>query len=198
MSERLPNVNPGFNATKEESHDLQLDPATIDSIVNQVEDKPLVFSTPLGDITILNSKRDSLRNIIRSNPLKPALRITYQTVGDCGNADAITIESVSEQMTGTTGINLTAFGFGVEIKARAVVVGEVIKEMPCQQKGDVQRVRNFLIDWYLDVSIAPGGSNTQHVKRYEQAVSTPCCTKKAPVEKPPKETPEKDGGGWLG
>lgn len=198
MSESLNSVALKFNDTQDVPHDLKLDPATINSIVNQVADEPLKFSTPLGDITILNSKRDSLRNMLQNNPLTPTLHITYQSTGDCTDQAAVTIENISAQIRGTTGISLTPFGFGVEIRCRPEITGEVIRETPCPQKEGVQRVRTFRIDWYLDISIAPGGFNTQHVKRYEQTVSTPCCVRKAPSAKPPKENDEKDGGGWLG
>lgn len=196
MSERLPNVNLGFNETKDVSYDLQIDQATIDDIVDQVEDKPLIFSTPLGDIRILDSKRDTVRSIIQNNPIRPTLKITYQSKGDCRNPDAITITVKSAQLTGTTGVNLTAFGFGVEIKTRFEMVDEVMKETPCQKHDEAQQVQNFRIDWYLDISIAPGGTNTQFIKRCEQLVSTPCCSIRKPSETQSGEKPE--GGGWLG
>lgn len=198
MSERLQNVNLGFNDTKEASHDLQIDQATIDAIVNQVEDKPLVFSTPLGDITILNSKRDTVRNLIQNNPIKPTVKIIYQSKGDCRNFDNITITAKQTPLTGTTGINLTAFGFGVEIEAKAEITEEVMKETPCQKQGEAQQVQNFRIDWYLDISIAPGGKNTQFIKRCEQLVSTPCCNVKKNGEQQTQPNEPKDGGGWFG
>lgn len=199
MSNRLPNVNLGFNDTQEISHDLQLDQATIDSILSQVEDKPLVLTTPLADITILNSKRDALRDIIQKNPIRPTLKIIYQSKGDCQNLGGISIEELSWHMTGTTGADLKVFGFGVELKVRPEITGEVIKETPCQKKGEVQMVRNFWIDWYLDISISPGGSNTQFLKRNEQLVTTPCCAEAPPppAHAQPQEDKPKKGSGWF-